>query len=199
MIKRQDGVLWPVDHRSIVAINQTLMYIGTIYEAEWAAYAQSSGATKQDNKSPEEESVGWQPKKELELNALSLMGASLTAIRVNKLIGQRKLQPANINQLLVTAGDMCGLLGFTDGFRDSSDLYTLMYLQSKQAKEENKQAFTYIDFTRTEVICPWYTDEAVDGVSTGITEEFKLAADNNTSGIMASTRASIRRFRRPAS
>ena len=64
-------------------------------------------------------------------------------------------------------------------------MYTLMCLQSKQAKKENKQAFTYIDFTRMEVIPPWYTDEAVGGVSTGITEELKLAADTNTSGIMA--------------
>ena len=102
-----------------MAINHTLKHINSSYEAEWAAHAQSFDATTQNNKSPEEESVGWQPKNELELNALSFMGASPTAIHVNKLIGQQKLQPAEFNKPLGKAGNICDLSGFPDGFRDS--------------------------------------------------------------------------------
>ena len=110
---------------------------------------------------------------------------SLTAIQVSRLLGQQKLKTVDIDQLLSKAGDMCDLSNLQLRFKDFVAIYNLVVLQSRTAKREEKQAFTYIDFKRQEMLRPWLNEESVGGDVTGIAEKFKLATDKSTSSIMA--------------
>ena len=67
-------------------------------------------------KAQDKDTSGYVPKSELDFNALSLMGASPTAMQITKLLGQGKLKSADVTKLLASAGDMCYLAALPDSF-----------------------------------------------------------------------------------
>ena len=135
----------------------------------------------------------------MDFNALSMMGASPTAMQITKILGQGKLEPADATKLLASAGDMCYLAALPDSFGESNDMTTLMFLQTKEARRDGNQAFSYIDFTSDDVLPSWQTPDTVGGVGANITAEFDSATSPNTVGFMASTTALTRRSTRPVS
>ena len=69
-------------------------------------------------------------------------------------------------------------------YRDSSDLYVLLHFHITLARRERKQPFLYVDFTRSELLPKWFTEESVGGGKAGLTDEYLPTIDPTTPSIV---------------
>ena len=163
--KGQEGVQWPCHPRSEVAVSQILKHTQSCFnnaqqagqDDRWQEYE----ASKTDKKN-QDSNTGYLPTSETDLSILGMIGASPTATQIAGLIWQKKLDSADVAKLAEKSGEM-HLSSLPASFRISNDMYIPMALHSAEARKKGKQAFTYVDLTRDEVLSLWLTPVAGGG------------------------------------
>ena len=105
-----------------------------------------------------------------------MLGVSPNAMKVIKTANSLKLKMADIPAVRkeASAGDMSTL---PIEFTSSSDVFSLMLMDSKTAAGNHRQAITYFNLCSDFFIPNWLPPEAVGGVPRHIKEDFQLATD----------------------
>ena len=110
------------------------------------------------------------------LIALSKLGVGANSTKVIQTSNAERVKPQEIGPIHKKAkmGDLSTL---PYNLILSSDVYTLLLMDTKLTKQDGKQRITYFDLCANDFIPNWLPPEAVGGVSGHITEDFRLNTD----------------------